>query len=137
VNALSHFAVTLVAGAAVASYALAAPPAHADDGWVAVASSPSHEQVDFAYGPDQATAESRVLALCAVRQRASDCLLLASGPDCVAVAWDADHPINHAHGVSGGGPEVVRQGAIAAAGRYANDPEVRCTWFPHQWIANS
>jgi hypothetical protein len=64
--------------------------------------------------------------------RASDCLLLASGPDCVAVAWDADHPINHAHGVSAGGPEVVRQGAMAAAGPYANDPEVRCTWFPHQ-----
>jgi hypothetical protein len=115
----------------LAVQALCAPTASADDGWVAVASSPSHEQADFAYGPGQATAESRALAQCAVLQRASDCLLLASGPDCVAIAWDAAEPINFAHGVSGGGPDVVLQGARAAAGPYANDPDVRCTWFSH------
>jgi hypothetical protein len=97
--------IPLLIGVALGVGLAYASPAHADDGWVAVASSPSHEQPDFGYGPDQATAESRALARCAVLERASDCLLLASGPDCVAVAWDADEPINHAHGGSGGGPE--------------------------------
>jgi hypothetical protein len=76
-------------------------------------------------------AESRVLAQCAQIQRASDCLLLASGPDCVAIAWDGDQPINHAHGASGGGRQVVVQAAIASAGPYANDPQSRCSWDPH------
>src|SRR4249919_1726625 len=95
----------IVAGAALVGGLLSAPPAHADGGWVAAASSPSHEQMDFAWGIDQAAAESRALAQCAKLQRASDCLLLASGPDCLAVAWDGDEPINHAHGASGGGRE--------------------------------
>jgi hypothetical protein len=84
---------SVIATATLAAGTLMMPTAHADDGWVAVASSPSHEQVDFGYGSDQATAESQVLAQCALLQRASDCLLLASGPDCVAVAWDGDQPI--------------------------------------------
>jgi hypothetical protein len=121
----------IVAGTALAGGVLLAPPAHADGGWVAAASSPSHEQMDFAWGIDQAAAESRVLAQCAALQRASDCLLLASGPDCLAVAWDGDQPINHAHGMSGGGREVVVQAAIAAAGPYANDIQSRCSWDPH------
>ena len=121
----------IVAFTALAGGVLLAPPAHADGGWVAAASSPSHEQMDFAWGIDQAAAESRVLAQCAALQRASDCLLLASGPDCLAVAWDGDQPINHAHGVSGGGREVVVRAAIAAAGPYANDIQSRCTWDPH------
>ncbi len=49
-----------------------APSAVADDGWVAVANSPNHEQQDWAYGPDQFTAEANVLAQCAVLQRADD-----------------------------------------------------------------
>jgi len=47
---------------------------------------------------------------------------VASGPDCVAIAGDGDQPINHAHGASGGGRDVVIQAAMAAAGPYANDP---------------
>ena len=121
----------IVAGTALAGGILYAPPAHADGGWVAAASSPSHEQMDFAWGIDQAAAESRALAQCAQLQRASDCLLLASGPDCVAIAWDADQPINHAHGVSGGGRGVVVQAAMAAAGPYANDIQSPCSWDPH------
>lgn len=116
---------------ALAGGVLLAAPAHADGGWVAAASSPSHEQMDFAWGIDQAAAESRVLAQCATLQRASDCLLLASGPDCVAIAWDGDQPINHAHGTSGGGREVVVQAAMAFAGPYANDIQSRCSWEAH------
>ena len=122
---------SVVAGVALAGSVICTPFANADGGWVAAASSPSHEQVDFAWGIDQVTAEYRVLAQCAELQRAGDCLLLASGPDCVAVAWDGDQPINHAHGMSGGGPEVVLRAAMAAAGPHANDPDVRCSWFPH------
>lgn len=125
----NHTARVLLAAIAVAAAAaLCAPAAHADGGWVAVASSPNHEQQDWAWGIDQGAAESKALAQCAVLQRASDCVLLATGPDCIATAWDGDQPINHAHGVSGGGRDVVMQAAIAAAGPYANDPQVRCSW---------
>jgi Domain of unknown function (DUF4189) len=117
----------------LASLGFAAPPAYADGGWVAAANSPNHEQMDFAWGTDldQAAAESQALTQCGERERASDCQLLASGPDCVAIAWDGDQPINHAHGVSGGGTDVVIPGAMAAAGPYANNAEARCSWYPH------
>lgn len=110
---------------------LLAPHALADDGWIAAASSPNHEQLDWGYGPDQMTAEYRAMSQCAVMQRANDCLMLASSPDCVAVVWDDDQPLNHAHGFSGGGREVVLQAGMAEVGPYANGPEVRCTWEPH------
>lgn len=122
--------VGIVAGAAIAG-GVWAPLAQADGGWVAAASSPSHESSEKVWGVNQADAESRALAQCAVLERADDCVLLASGPDCVAIAWDGDQPINHAHGASGGGRDVVIQGAMAAAGPGANDPSSRCTWDPH------
>ena len=111
---------------------LLAPRAHADDGWVVAASSPSHESSEKVWGFDQADAEARALSQCTVLERARDCVLLASGPDCVAIAWDGDQPINHAHGASGGGRDVVIQAAMAAAGPYANDPSARCSWDPHR-----
>ena len=120
-----------VAGVAVSAAAMwAAPPAVADDGWVAVANSPNHEQQDWAYGPDQFTAESRALAQCAVLQRADDCRVLAVSTDCVATAWDMSEPLNQIYAGSGGGPEAAARGAIASAGPYANDLQVRCTWWP-------
>lgn len=120
----------LLAGAGVVGVLLAAP-ADADDGWVAAASSPSHESSEKVWGATQAEAEGRALAQCAVLERARDCVLLASGPDCVAIAWDGDQPINHAHGASGGGRDVVIAAAMAAAGPDANDPSARCSWDPH------
>lgn len=119
------------AAAVVAATMLPVCAARADDGWVAAASSPNHESAELVWGVDQADAEGRALAQCAVLERAEDCLLLASGPDCIAIAWDADQPINHAHGASGGGRAVVIQAAMAAAGPYANDVSARCSWdFP-------
>lgn len=44
---------------------LSAPVAYADDGWVAVARSPSRESLDWALGPDKYTAEANALAQCA------------------------------------------------------------------------
>jgi hypothetical protein len=105
-----------------------APVSHAEGGWVAVANSPGHEQQDWSIRPDQASAESAALAQCALLQRASDCRIVASGPDCVATAWDAAQPINQLHAASGGGPEVVVRAAMMAAGPTANDPAVRCSW---------
>ncbi len=120
-----------VIGVAMTAVALGvAPSAVADDGWVAVANSPNHEQQDWAYGPDQFTAESNVLAQCAVLQRADDCRVLAVSTDCVATAWDVSEPLNRIYAGSGGGPEAAARGAIAAAGPYANDLQVRCTWWP-------
>lgn len=110
---------------------LLAPFARADDGWVAAASSPSHESSEKVWGFNRVDAVARALSQCAVLERARDCVLLASGPDCVAIAWDGDQPINHAHGASGGGEDVVIQAALAAAGPYANDPSALCSWDPH------
>ena len=112
--------------------ALTAPIANADDGWVAVANSPNHEQQDWAYGPDAATAAANALAQCTVLQRANDCRVLAVSTDCVATAWDASEPLNRIYAGSGGGPEAAARGAIAAAGPYANDLQVRCTWWPRE-----
>ena len=123
---ISALAVTMAAASAV----VMAPSAHADDGWVAVANSPNHEQQDWAYGPDQATAEANALAQCTVLQRADDCRILAVSTDCVATAWDVAEPLNLIYAGSGGGPEAAVRGAIAAAGPYANDVQVRCTWWP-------
>lgn len=124
-------AASLVASLMAANGILCAAPAYANDGWVAAASSPSHESSEKVWGYNQADAESRALAQCAALERADDCVLLASGPDCVAIAWDDAQPINHAHGASGGGREAALQGAIAAAGPGANDTSARCSWDPH------
>lgn len=115
-------------GVAAGLAAVTVPTARADDGWVAVANSPSHEQQDWGFGPDQFTAESSALAQCAQLERASDCRVLAVSTDCVATAWDVDEPLNQLHAGSGGGPEAAVRGALAAAGPYANDVQVRCTW---------
>jgi hypothetical protein len=120
-------AIAASVGAALMSL-FSAPSAHATAKWVATANSPSHEQIEFAWGMDEADAESRVMAQCAQVERADDCQLRASGPDCVGIAWDGDQPINHVHAVSGGGRDVVIQGAIAAAGPHANSAEARCSW---------
>jgi amino acid transporter len=66
----------------------------------------------------------------AVLQRADDCRVLAVSTDCVATAWDVSEPLNQIYAGSGGGPEAAARGAIAAAGPYANDLQVRCTWWP-------
>lgn len=119
-----------IGATAVVATVLTAPTAHADDGWVAVANSPNHEQQDWGYGPDQASAIANALAQCALLERADDCRILAVSTDCVATAWDVSEPLNQIYAGSGGGPEAAARGAIAAAGPYANDLQVRCTWWP-------
>lgn len=106
-----------------------APIVKADAGWVAVAGSPSRESLDWAYGPDVFTAESKALAQCARLQNASNCVVLASSPACVATAWDVGQPLNRAYGATGLTTQEAVQAAMSAAGPYANDPTVRCTWF--------
>lgn len=108
---------------------LLAAPATADDGWVAIASSPTHEQLDWDFGPDANTAIVKAINQCALIQKADDCFVLAASPDCVAVAWDAAEPLNRPHAASGSSPEAALQAARAAAGPEANDPTVVCTWF--------
>ena len=119
-----------VAVAATAFVAVcAAPNAHADDGWVAVANSPSHEQQDWGYGSNQANAESNALVACAQNERANNCRVLASSPDCIATLLDASQPINQLHASSGGGPDSVKLAVQAAAGPGSADGQTRCTWW--------
>lgn len=128
----NFLSISALAVAMTAATVAAAPTAYADDGWVAVANSPNHEQQDWAYGPDQVSAEANALGQCAVLQRADDCRILAVSTDCVATAWDVAEPLNRIYAGSGGGPEAAVRGAIAAAGPYANDVQVRCTWWPRE-----
>jgi hypothetical protein len=121
----------LVAGLIVGTALTSAAPATADGGWVAVAKSPSRESLDWAGGPNrsQADAERSALLQCARLQRASDCYLVASGPNCAAVAWDVAEPLNNAYGAVGLTPAAALGAAEAAAGPFANGPEVRCSYL--------
>ena len=122
----------VVAAAAVVSSVVWAAPAHAAQGWAAIASSPSREAADYSWSSSatQAATEAQAVQKCVVGENVSDCRVVASGPDCAAIAWDVDEPLNHAHGGVGATPEDAVAAAMAAAGPYANDPSVRCSWFP-------
>ncbi len=116
--------------ATLTATALAAQPAaHADSGWVAVAHSPTGESLDWSVSASRQAAEERALEQCAVLQNPHDCRILASGPNCVAVAWDIDQPLNRPHAVAADTPAAALTAAVAAAGTYANDPDVRCSYF--------
>jgi hypothetical protein len=116
-------------GAILAFAVLVAGTAHADPGWVAVAKSPSKESLDWVAGPGrtQQDAETQALQNCALIQR-DNCSLVASGPNCAAVAWDGAQPLNHAYGAIGDTPASALNAAVAAAGPFANGPEVRCSY---------
>jgi hypothetical protein len=86
--------------------------------------------MDWRIGGNPEAAISGVLAQCASLEQANDCQLLAVGP-CVAVAWDGDQPINHAHGAAADTRDAALAEAVAEAGRLANQPESRCSWDPH------
>ena len=108
-----------------------AAPAAADTGWVAVAKSPSREALDWGGGPGrtQFDAEMAALQLCAQMQQAVDCYVVASGPNCAAVAWDVAEPLNNVFGAIGVTPAAALRAAETAAGPFANDPEVRCSYL--------
>jgi hypothetical protein len=116
-------ALTVVAGAVWPA------PAWADFGWAAAASSPSREEVDWAWSPATSSfaAEAQALQNCAVKQNASDCVVVASGPNCVAVAWDVSEPLNRAHGGVGVTRDAALSAAVAVAGPLANDLAARCS----------
>lgn len=103
--------------------------AQAPGDWVAVASSPSREALDWAIQGGPLAAQTAALAQCAALQHPYDCRILASGPNCVAVAWDADEPLNRPHAAAADTPADALTAAIAAAGPLANDPEVRCSYL--------
>jgi hypothetical protein len=121
-----------MAAATLSAGRCAPAPAHADSGWAAVANSPAREESDYSWSPSatQAAAEAQALQKCLVQENATDCRVVASGPSCAAIAWDGDEPLNHAHRGVGATPEEAIAAAVAAAGPHANDPAVRCSWFP-------
>ena len=123
--------IVLATGLLSVGMAVTAIPAAADPGWIAVAKSPSHEALDWGGGPgsSQAEAEAEALQLCARLQPAGNCYVVTSGPACVAVAWDISEPLNLAWGGVGPTPAAALHAAQAAAGPFANDPEVRCSYL--------
>jgi hypothetical protein len=129
-------AVFTMAGPTLVSGLLCAAPAHADSGWAPIANSPSREESDYSWNPSatQAAAEAQALQKCLVQENATDCRVVASGPSCAAIAWDGVEPLNHAHGGVGATLEEAIAAAVAAAGPYANDPAVRCSWNPNPTV---
>lgn len=87
---------------------------------------PRPRKIGLGSRTEQGQRYSIALSNCAAMEHASDCRILASSPDCIAVAWDGAEPINQAHAKSGGGRDVVVPAAIAAAGPHANDVSSRC-----------
>jgi Domain of unknown function (DUF4189) len=87
----------------------AAPPAHADDDWMALAISDSTGQIKVTYnGSSQGSAQQTVMQAC--RKSISDCRLLASGQGgCIAIA------LNAANSKYFGGWGPTRDDAEAAA----------------------
>jgi hypothetical protein len=77
-----------VSAAALATAFAAAPLAHADDNWIAMAISDSTGQVKVTYsGTSQDAAQQTAMQAC--RKTISDCRLLASGQGgCVAIAMN-------------------------------------------------
>ena len=120
--------VVLLAAIAVAA---GQPTARADSRWVAVASSPSHEALDWKIDASRQAAETGALQQCAVLQRADDCRILASGPNCVAVVWDASQPLNRPHAVAADTSAAALSATVAIAGPFANDPSVRCSYMSY------
>lgn len=114
----------------VAALLTIAPRSSADSdfGWVAVANSPSREALDWQVSANPDVTEAMALRRCAVLQHANDCEIVASGPNCVAIAWDVDEPLNHPHGAAADTPLDALNAAIAAAGPFANDTQVRCSY---------
>lgn len=123
----SLFSAVVAVGASVVS-AVQCPSAQAEYGWVAVAGSPSRESLDWDINVSQDSAEYLALRRCSVLQRADNCVIVASGPNCVAVAWDVDEPLNHPYGAAADTPADAITAAVAAAGPFANDPSVRCSY---------
>jgi hypothetical protein len=122
-----------MAGVTLVGGLLCAAPAQADFGWAAIANSPSREEADYAWSPNaaQAATEAQAVQRCLVKENATDCRVIASGPGCAAIAWDGDQPLNHAHGGLGATADEALAAASAAAGPFANDPVVRCSWNPN------
>lgn len=127
VTMIRLLAVVLAFGGSLATV-FQCPSARAEYGWVAVAGSPSREALDWDTNVSQEAAEYMALRRCAVLQRADNCVIVASGPNCVAVAWDADEPLNHPYGAAADTPAAAITAAVAAAGPFANDPSVRCSY---------
>ena len=121
----------LVVAAMTGTALCVAAPATAATGWIAVAKSPSREAIDWGGGPGMSRldAEMAALQLCARMQNAMNCYLVASGPACAAVAWDAAEPLNNAYGGTGLTPAAALAAAEGAAGPFANGPEVRCSYL--------
>ena len=122
--------VTAMAASTVAPDTAAS--ARAADDWIAVANSPSRASLDWNTNINQQAAETTALRQCAALQNANNCRILASGPNCVAVAWDINQPLNRPYGAAADTPAAALNAAISAAGAFANDPTVRCSYLSQQ-----
>ncbi|GJF16470.1 hypothetical protein NGTWS1803_02750 [Mycolicibacterium cyprinidarum] len=130
IETVASFGIVMVMVAAALTTDAAS--ARTADGWVAVANSPSRESLDWNTNVSRQAAESTALRPCVTLQNAKNCRIVASGPQCVAVAWDTNQPLNRPYGAVADTPAAALNAAIAAAGTYANDPTVRCSYLPQQ-----
>ena len=92
-----------------------AGPAVADNGWAAAAGSPSTGVGAFGWGPvGQKAAEAKAIHACAGAQgNPKDCVIIASSPQCVAIAETPSNDLAYAGG-SGATAEAASKAAVAA-----------------------
>ena len=103
---------------------VAAPVAHSDPGWVAVAASDLENHTHWSWGPaSRATTEDHALAACR-NTLGPDCHVIASGTPCLALVEDAE---DYHWGIAGNADDAMANAKARATGALTIDG-VHCIW---------
>ena len=124
-----QFAFAAVVSALIPTAALgAAPLAHADDHYMAMAIGDARGDVGFGGGPSAAVASAHAMKACS-SHGSTDCAVVATGKDgCVADANDA--PLRHTHGAWGETRSAAASAALAKAGSGGQVYSSKCVGDP-------
>ncbi|WP_082945718.1 DUF4189 domain-containing protein [Mycobacterium sp. E2733] len=103
---------------------VAAPVAHSDPGWVAVAASDREDHTHWSWGPaSQGAAEGQALAACR-NTGGPNCHVIASGTPCLALVEDAE---DYHWGIAGNADDAMANAKARAVGELTIDG-VHCIW---------
>ncbi|HEY7051193.1 MAG TPA: DUF4189 domain-containing protein [Mycobacterium sp.] len=102
-----------------------AVPAHAAGTWAAIAYSASSDYWHIAWGPaTESAAEQRAIQGCS--DRGNDCQIVASSPNCVALADDG----SSVHGGVGTTQQAAANDALSRSGAGAHIEVAKCSTDP-------
>lgn len=104
---------------------VAAPVAHSDPGWVAVAASDLENHVHWSWGPaSRGTTEAQALAGCR-NTLGPDCHVIASGTPCLALVEDAE---DYHWGIAGNADDAIANAKARAVAGGSTFDGVHCIW---------